>query len=402
MVFGLGPVIHVHGTDLIPSVWLPALFLPVLNNALPARFVLYAFLTLSITITLWLCDSHGRTSIRWLFAIAAVISVLPDAVPESPATLPFFSQRTYRDYLLPDETVAVLPFAFNGEAMKWQAQSNFFFRVAGGYFSVIPQEYTAWPIVPALLYEEPYIPDYGDQFKAFLAAHGVSAIIVAETDYVLYARLCATLGVAPLHIGGVVLFRLNSARQASFDHATASQMDTRFNLDRFAILVTAAREFLARGNSLHDLSPAAAERIGLFDSTFAGDPLRSETSGLPFLRAARTLPLFREVADYLIFHRSIRLRLALELGPITPSDATTSGIWLGPWNGDSIALGVVAGPQAAASLRKRFGANADAIYYPYPLPYAEQSSGPNDQQMLLMTYKAAALPVLEESSAPRN
>jgi hypothetical protein len=159
MLFGLGPVIHVHGTDLIPSVWLPALFLPVLNNALPARFVLYAFLTLSITITLWLCDSHGRTSIRWLFAIAAVISVLPDAVPESPATLPFFSQRTYRDYLLPDETVAVLPFAFNGEAMKWQAQSNFFFRVAGGYFSVIPQEYTAWPIVPALLYEEPYIPD---------------------------------------------------------------------------------------------------------------------------------------------------------------------------------------------------------------------------------------------------
>ena len=65
----------------------------------------------------------------------------------------------------------------------------FLFRVAGGYFSVIPHEYSVWPIVSALLEETPYIPGYADQFKAFLGAHNVGAIIVAETEYADYARL---------------------------------------------------------------------------------------------------------------------------------------------------------------------------------------------------------------------
>jgi hypothetical protein len=61
--------------------------------------------------------------------------------------------------------------------MKWQAHSGFYFRVAGGYFSVIPHDYNAWPIVPALLDDDPYVPGYADQFKACLAAHDVSAVM---------------------------------------------------------------------------------------------------------------------------------------------------------------------------------------------------------------------------------
>jgi len=181
VVLALGPVVHIAGAAIAPSIWLPALLFPIVNNALPARFVLYGFLVLSISITVWLSDPRRRASLRWLVAAAAVVSVLPTAIPAAKATIPFFSERTYRDYLAPGETVMILPFAFNGEAMKWQAQSDFLFRVAGGYFSVIPHEYAAWPIVPALLEEAPYIPGYAEQFKAFLAGHDVRAIIVAET-----------------------------------------------------------------------------------------------------------------------------------------------------------------------------------------------------------------------------
>jgi hypothetical protein len=402
MLIALGPIIHVNGIDRAPSVWLPALVVPIVNNALPARFVLYAFLTLSVIVTLWLCDSRRQATTRWVAAIFALISVLPGPVPEVPATLPFFTQQSYREYLSPNETIAVLPFGPYGEAMKWQAQSNFYFRVAGGYFSFIPHEYAAWPIVPALMAQDPYIPGYGDQFKAFLAAHDVRTVIVTEAAYPQYAKLCSTLEVPPVHIGGVVLFGLTPASLASAARATADAMDTRFNYDRYTILIRAAREFIARGNSPRDLSPFAAERLGLIDPTVVGYPLLRQTSGFPMLHAATDAYGFHRIADYLISHQMIRERLAIELGPVKPKDATKSGIWLGPWNDDSIAVGVVTGRAAAANLIARFGANADSIYYPYPLRYSEGPSIPGDPQMLLMTFKIAALSKLEEPARSHN
>jgi hypothetical protein len=405
VVLALGPVIHFGGVPIAPSVWLPALLIPIFNNALPARFVLYGFLVLSIAIAVWLADARRRASLRWLIAAAAVLSVLPTTIPTAKATLPFFSQRTFRDYLTPGETVMTLPFASNGEAMKWQAQSDFLFRVAGGYLGVIPHEYAAWPIIPALLEENPYIPGYADQFKAFLGAHHVGAIIAAETEYADYAKLCATLGGVPLHVGGVVFLRLNPSALAPFASMTAATMDTRYNLERFVMLVHAARDFLARGNSPLDLSPFAAVRFGLLDTNAVGDPMRVQASGYPFVSAGRTSRTFQKLAGYLVSHGMIRERLAIELGPKPPGDATsTSGIWLGPWTADSIAIGVVAGPQSAATLSARFGRNADAIYYPYPLPYSTHPSSANqaaDPQMLLMTFKTASLPALDVSTPPR-
>ncbi len=404
IVLALGPVIHFAGTPIAPSVWLTALVFPIVNNALPARFVLYGFLVLSVAITVWLSDVHRRTSLRWLAAGAAVLSVLPTSIPAANATIPFFSERTYRKHLTYGETVIILPFASNGEAMKWQAQSDFLFRLAGGYFSVIPHEYSVWPIIPALLEDDPYIPGYADQFKAFLGAHNVRAIIVAETEYADYARLCAALGGVPLHVGGVVFLRLNPPALAPFAAMTAASMDTRYNIERFTILIHAARDFLAGGNSPLDLSPFAAARIGLLDTAAVGDPMRGQTSGYPFVSAARTSETFQTFVGYLLSHGMIRERLAVELGPHAPGDAiSTRGIWLGPWTAQSIAIGVLAGPQAAAKLSARFGRQADAVYYPYPIRYSTQQSSANqtaDPQMFLMTFKTASLPVLDLSRRP--
>jgi len=152
------------------------------------------------------------------------------------------------------------------------------------------------------------------------------------------------------------------------------------------------------------LSPFAAVRFGLLDTNAVGDPMRVQASGYPFVSAGRTSRTFQKLAGYLVSHGMIRERLAIELGPKPPCDATsTSGIWLGPWTADSIAIGVVAGPQSAATLSARFGRNADAIYYPYPLPYSTHPSSANqaaDPQMLLMTFKTASLPVLDLSRRP--
>ena len=172
------------------------------------------------------------------------------------------------------------------------------------------------------------------------------------------------------------------------------------------MLVHAARDFLARGNSPLDLSPFAAVRFGLLDTNAVGDPMRVQTSGYPFVSAARTSRTLSETRGYLVSHGMIRERLAIELGPKHALRCDqTSGIWLGPWTADSIAIGVVAGPQSAATLSARFGRNADAIYYPYPLRYSTHPSSANqaaDPQMLLMTFKTASLPALDLSTAPAS
>lgn len=404
ILLALGPVIHVAGAAIAPGIWLPALFFPIINNTLPARFILYGFLVLSIVSALWLSDRRRPATLRWLVAATAMVSVLPTAIPAAQATVPFFSEGTYHAYLPPNETVMILPFASNGEAMQWQAQSAFHFRVAGGYFSVIPHEYMAWPIVPALLDEAPYIPGYADQFKAFLAAHDAHAIMVPETAYPRYAKLCATLGGRPLHVRGVVFLHLNSADLLPFASMSAAAMDTRYNLDRFTILIRATRDFLAGGNFARDVTPFAVERLGLLDATVAGDPLRPQIADYPFINTVRKSGAFRILAGYLISHGMIRERLAIELGSHAPGAAvSTGGIWLGAWSGDSIAIGVLAGPQAAAAVIKRFGSHADAIYYPYPLSYTTHPPSANqsaEPQMLLMTFKVEALPALDVSRPP--
>src|ERR1700726_4558851 len=95
------------------------------------------------------------------------------------------------------DTIPILPYGSAGEAMLWQARSDFFFRMAGGYLGIVPSAYQEWPIVTALgTNDDIYIPSY-DQFKAFLVAHNVRAVVVEERMYGSYAKLCETLDVNP-------------------------------------------------------------------------------------------------------------------------------------------------------------------------------------------------------------
>ena len=69
--------------------------------------------------------------------------------------------------------------------MLWQASTDMYFYQAGGYVSLVPlmpYEYTQWPITMGL-YNIAGVPDAGEQLKAFLAGHSVSAIIVGDHRY---------------------------------------------------------------------------------------------------------------------------------------------------------------------------------------------------------------------------
>src|SRR5205807_6232109 len=61
----LGPVLHFNGRALLPLPWLLVMPIPMLNNALPARFTIYLFLVLAVIVALWLARRGGdRKSTR--------------------------------------------------------------------------------------------------------------------------------------------------------------------------------------------------------------------------------------------------------------------------------------------------------------------------------------------------
>ena len=84
----------------------------------------------------------------------------------------------------------ILPYGFFGEGDLWQAATDMYFRMAGGYVGyapAIPTGHSRWPIM-AGLYGVAGVPEAGDQLKAYLANHDVSAIIIGpRTNYLVCA-----------------------------------------------------------------------------------------------------------------------------------------------------------------------------------------------------------------------
>ena len=386
-VMALGPVIRLNGAAIAPGPWLLAVPMPILNNALPARFMLYAFLLLAVLASIWFADRRWQPSTRWAVAVFTLLSILPSLGSSREYELnAFFSQGLYRRYLTEGDTVLILPYGSNGPGMLWQAESDFYFKMAGGYLGSVPAEYSAWPIVPALIADAPNILGYADQFKAFLSAHDVRAVIVSQAQYPRYANLGAALGVKPEKIGGVTLFKLNPSTLNAFRDITAAEMDSRYNVGRFGLVISAARAYLESGNKLDDLSPVTLRKLGFLSADLAGDTPHAQTGGYPLISATRGSREFQAAIAFIMSHALVRRRLAVELGPLAPNDSS-SGIWIGPAPEQSIAVGVVAGASAAVALRSRFGGSATAVYYPYPLPFAEHLPTTDEPQQFLMVFR---------------
>ncbi len=136
LICALGPTLIFRGeATRIRLPW--TLFqVPVLNNAGPGRFMIYAFLDLAVIAALWLSDVHWSRTLKIGLAALAIVSFMPNlsaAFWVSPVNrIPFFASGLYRRYLSKDETVLILPYGLRGESMYWQAQTNMYFRMAQG------------------------------------------------------------------------------------------------------------------------------------------------------------------------------------------------------------------------------------------------------------------------------
>lgn len=218
----LGPRLHVAGMASLSLPWRLMVHLPLVNHALPARFMMFAFLIAAILVAIW---SSSDKSNRWAKRILIPLSILfllPNVVEsylkpvshwkgalETPV---FFADGLYREHLCPGENTLPIPYGQKGLSMLWQAQSGFYFRMAGGYVNTAtPPEFLRWPIVRTFSSEKLLIPDYDNQLKAFLRAHDVRTVIVEEGSRGPWKQLFSTLGVEPIKVGGVILYQLRKS-----------------------------------------------------------------------------------------------------------------------------------------------------------------------------------------------
>ncbi len=213
-VLSLGPQ-HRLGAYVVPLPWLFFLKMPLIWQAEPIRLVMYSYLAASVIGALYL----ESLSSRWKQASVTLLCLaflLPDAPYTDVAitrvdTPTFFRTDLYRHFLSKGETVLILPYGADGNSMLWQANTNFYFKMAEGWTGRAPPAFhnETWPA------ENAFSAESASKIRAFLAAHGVTTVIIAPPAIQAWRNVGEALGGNPLEVGGVLLFRVDNPTRSS-------------------------------------------------------------------------------------------------------------------------------------------------------------------------------------------
>jgi hypothetical protein len=385
-VLAMGPLLEIVGYRLMPFPASALVVVPLIDKAMPARFMMYAYLALAVMVAMWFAEDRGRRGLRWALGLAIVPFMLPNLSTSfwtTPAEVPnFFSSGLYRQYLTPGQTVMVLPYGLFGEGDLWQATTDMYFRMAGGYVGFappVPEEHSGWPIMSGL-YNLAGVPDAGDQLKAYLANHDVSTVVLGPHTQYLVLRigssrtaatwlrrptvdrervamhtLLASLDTQPLEVGGITLYRLRPETLARYRQLTALEMQRRSARARFGALLFGAERYLSQGRNPTELTPQALQTFGLVPiDWFGGDPFPShDRIGNP------------------LFHLESILSAS---------------------KNDAIEVGIEGSYAALKPIIDRYGAQASAIYFPYPRRLMQPTATlTNGAAMMVMEFNRTGL-----------
>ncbi len=368
VILSLGPFLLIGGRVSFPLPGAMLMLLPLIGKALPGRFMLYAFLALAMILALWLSTCCRSQETRVVVALVIAISMLPNLSARFWTTavdLPsFFRDKSYTRYIGRDENIVILPYGISGSSTLWQLETDWYFRMAGGYVGPPPMEFRSWPVVIAFYSLETMpLPGAGDQLRAFFGAHGVSAVLVDDREEDAWRPLLATLGVTPVRAGGITLYRIPPAELAPWKNATALDMETRAARARFAALVLAAEARIRSGSGLAALTPA--------------DMLKPEA--LPpgwVVVPPKTQPPYAEGG--------------LNLPRRPPNPHLFAGMWLNARPDGRVEVGVVGWYPALRTVLDEYRAAA-VDFTPRDLAEADRNASDDRRGMLVMTFTAEGL-----------
>ena len=268
IVAAMGPTLHTAGVPGFPMPWAILQHLPLIENILPVRFMMYAFLVVAVMVAMWFAAAASSLQTKFVAAAIIVVSIAPNPHASfwvSSLDLPaFFGNRTYATELQPREIILPLPWAQKGNSIYWQLKSDMYFRLAGGWTGIAPFEFDRMPIVN-YFYGETDLPEPGDQLKAYLARFGVTAI-VADPSYGGFRAIqpaLESLGVTTEQSGGILLYKIPPGKFAPYAKLTGAEVEARALALRFDTILAAAANYIADGNDPLKLSALELKRLNL-------------------------------------------------------------------------------------------------------------------------------------------
>ncbi len=216
-----GPELTVAGNSVLPlptplgheTLTLPGVgtkHVPLFNNALPVRLVLFASLASAVIVALWLASTRGLAP--WLLAALGVALLVPNPAAGVWATrysIPaFFTDARYRGCLAPNEIVLPQPIGSGGQAMLWQVRDSFRFRLAGGRVQTSPPSVFLHPPSRAQIsvgYDP--VANQVQLLRRYIADEHVTAAIVDKRQASTWAPALDRVA-RRRDLGGVLFYRV--------------------------------------------------------------------------------------------------------------------------------------------------------------------------------------------------
>jgi hypothetical protein len=210
IVASLGPALTIDGHLIGNFPWSSLWSLPIVSNAYPSRLMLFAYLALAIATALFLARPGKLLWLRWPLGILVIFTIFQDAPPigATPHSTvpPFISAGTYRSQLRPGEIVLVVSNIGNA-GMLWQADTNFYTRLAGGF---INQAITPGSDLPKPVQRLAHAtPDIVAKFEAYIKSGRVGAILVDANHEPKWVGIFRRMGLQGRWIGSVIVYNTN-------------------------------------------------------------------------------------------------------------------------------------------------------------------------------------------------
>jgi hypothetical protein len=232
-----GSWLTVDGRRVISLPWIHLAVRPPFEYLMPVRFSLFTALVTAVIVTLWLTTTRV-TWIRILLPTLVVLALAPNVsltewagpgrptlFSATPPTIPaLFTGSGYRHCLRKNEVVLALPFGARGNSLIWQAESGFWFRLAGGYiWNTVPPSFLRPPRVASIATNNDPSQITVADVRAFTRKASVTSIVLHAADRGRWRTLLDRLGV-PLATGGVLIYRVPSEWSAGrSSHEDASR-----------------------------------------------------------------------------------------------------------------------------------------------------------------------------------
>jgi hypothetical protein len=210
IVLALGPTLHIDSSFVVARLpWRRVWSLPIARSAYPVRLMVFVFLALAVMTALWLAGPSKRWWARWplaLLAAAAIVANTPPLALQGQSGFPaFITTGEYRQYLTPGETVVMLSEHPN-VALLWQAQMDFYPKVAGGFINKAITGYDGVPAPVALLANGLTKPEV-QRFRSYLTTAKVGAILVAENEAGSWPAIFTRVGLHGQATGGMIIYK---------------------------------------------------------------------------------------------------------------------------------------------------------------------------------------------------